>query len=341
MKKLTIEDVAQKAGVSKSTVSQFLNKRFKYMSEATKNRIADVIEELNYQPNGLARSLKQNRTHMVGIIVANLDYSLSIQCIRAIENELQRHGIQVIICNSDENADKENTHVEALVARQVDGLIIFPTGDHPSPYTRLIEAEYPLVFMDRLVEGITTQSLLLDNEMAVKTAIKELTGKGHENIAILSLPLGDHAITPRKERMSGYRKAMEEAGLRMNDEYVRSVPRESIASALDELLSLPQPPTALLAANDLVLGEILKYANRHSIAIPGQWSVVGIDDAEFARIYNPAITTIRQPAYEMGMKAAKIMLSLIEDQGDAMPITYRFPPALQLGQSVQAPMPTK
>lgn len=337
MKKLTIEDVAQKAGVSKSTVSQFLNKRFKYMSEATKNRIEGVIEELNYQPNGLARSLKQNRTHMVGIIVANIDYSLSIQCIRAIENELQRHGIQVIICNSDENADKENTYVETLVARQVDGLIIFPAGNDPAAYTRLLEVDYPLVLMDRLVEGVTTRSLLLDNEMAVKTAVKELTRHGHQDIAILSLPLGEHAITPRKERMSGYKKAMEEAGVPLNDLYMRSVSREEISAALDELLGLPQPPTALLAANDLVLGEILKYANRHSIAIPDQLSVIGIDDAEFARIYNPAITTIRQPAYEMGMQAAKIMLSLIEDQDASVPITYRFPPALQLGQSVQQP----
>lgn len=337
MKKLTIEDVARKAGVSKSTVSQFLNKRFKYMSEATRNRIAEVIDELNYQPNGLARSLKQNRTHMVGIIVANIDYSLSIQCIRAVEKELQRHGIQVIICNSDEDAGKESTYVETLVARQVDGLIIFPAGDQPGPYTRLIEAEYPLVFMDRLVDGITTQSLLLDNEMAVKTAVRELTGHGHEAIAILSLPLGAHAITPRKERMSGYKKAMEEAGLPLQDVYMRSIPREEIASALDELLGLPEPPTALLAANDLVLGEILKYANRNAIAIPGQLSVIGIDDAEFARIYNPDITTIRQPAYEMGMQAAKIMLSLINDADSAMPITYRFPPSLQQGASVQPP----
>lgn len=148
MKKLTIDDVAQKAGVSKSTVSQFLNKRFKYMSEATKNRIEAVIEELNYQPNGLARSLKQNRTHMVGIIVANIDYTLSIQCIRAIENELQHHGIQVIICNADENAEKESKYVETLIARQVDGLIIFPTGNNPSAYSKLVEADFPLVFMD-------------------------------------------------------------------------------------------------------------------------------------------------------------------------------------------------
>jgi LacI family transcriptional regulator, kdg operon repressor len=154
----------------------------------------------------------------------------------------------------------------------------------------------------------------------------------------LSLPLGLNAITPRKERMSGYKKAMEEAGLPLQDAYMRSVPREEIAIALDELLRLPQPPTALIAANDLVLGEILKYANRNAIAIPGQLSVIGIDDAEFARIYNPDITTIRQPAYEMGMQAAKIMLSLINDADGSVPITYRFPPSLQQGQSVRPPV---
>ncbi|GGF78719.1 LacI family transcriptional regulator [Paenibacillus albidus] len=335
MKKLTIEDVAQKAGVSKSTVSQFLNKRFKYMSEATKNRIAEVIEELNYQPNGLARSLKQNRTHMVGIIVANIDYSLSIACIRAIENELQRNGIQVMICNADENAEKESKYIETLIARQVDGLIVFPTGNDPALYTRLIEANYPLVFMDRLVDGVTTQSLLLDNEMAVKLGIAEFVRSGHERIALLSLPLGSHGVTPRKERMSGYKKAIEEAGLTLHEEYISSVRREELAAEVDRLLGLPQPPTALLASNDIALAEILKAANRKGIVIPEELSVIGIDDAEFAHIYNPVITTIRQPAYEMGMQAAKIMLSCIEDEGPSVPITYRFPPTLQQGQSVK------
>lgn len=336
MKKLTIEDVAQKAGVSKSTVSQFLNKRFKYMSEATKNRIAAVIEELNYQPNGLARSLKQNRTYMVGIIVANIDYSLSIQCIRAIENELQHNGIQVIICNADENPEKESKYVETLIARQVDGLIIFPTGNNPAAYNRLLEDEYPLVFMDRLVDGITTQSFLLDNEMAARIGIAELVRHGHERIALVSLPLGEHAITPRKERISGYKKAMEEAGLPLHEEYICSVRREDLATELERLLALPQPPTALLATNDITLAEILKYANRNSIAIPDQLSVIGIDDAEFAHIYNPVITTIRQPAYEMGVQAARIMLSCIENKDSSVPITYRFPPSLQRGYSVKS-----
>ncbi|AIQ14015.1 LacI family DNA-binding transcriptional regulator [Paenibacillus durus] len=335
MKKQTIEDVAQKAGVSKSTVSQFLNKRYKYMSEATRKRIAEVIDELNYQPNGLARSLKRNRTNTVGVIVGDINYTLSIQCIRAIENELQLSGNQVIICNADENPEKEVKYIETLMARQVDGLIIFPTGDDPSLYHRLLENKYPLVFLDRLVEGIATQSLLLDNEMAVKTAFKEFIRHGHERIALLTLPVGRYAITPRKERISGYRKAVEEAGQAWREDYVCSASREDMAGALEQLLSLPQPPTALLAANDIALAEILKFANTHSLSIPRDLSVIGIDDAEFATIYNPAITTIRQPAYEMGMEASKIILSGIEDTGSSVPITYRFTPSLQLGNSVQ------
>ncbi|GGH29804.1 LacI family DNA-binding transcriptional regulator [Paenibacillus segetis] len=335
MKKLTIEDVAQRAGVSKSTVSQYLNKRYKYMSEATKQKIAQVIEELNYQPNGLAKGLKQNRSYMVGIIVANIDYSLSIQCIRAIENELQNSGIQVIICNADENPDKESKYIEMLAARQVDGLIVFPTGTNTSAYNRLIDNNYPLVFLDRLVDGIMTQSLLLDNEMAAKMAIQELVQHHHERIAWLSLPIGVNGITPRKERLSGYKRAMEEYQLPINEQYICSATRDEIASVLKNLLELPKPPTAILASNDIVLAEILKFANHSSLRIPEDLSVIGIDDAEFAHIYNPVITTITQPAYEMGMQAAKIILSCIEESGESVPITYRFPPTLRQGKSVK------
>lgn len=112
----------------------------------------------------------------------------------------------MIICNADENAEKESKYVETLIARQVDGLIIFPTGNNPSAYSKLVEADFPLVFMDRLVDGITTQSLLLDNEMAAKIGVGQLIQQGHERIALVSLPIGEHAITPRKERISGYKK---------------------------------------------------------------------------------------------------------------------------------------
>lgn len=335
MKKPTIEDVAKRAGVSKSTVSQYLNERYQYMSENTRRRISEVIEDLKYQPNGLARSLKQNRTFMVGIIVANIDYSLSIKCIRAIENELQQHKTQVIICNADESPEKEREYIEMLAARQVDGLIVFPTGNGNSSYNRVMEMKLPLVFLDRLVDGVSTQSLLLDNEAAVKIAIQEMASRGHKRIAMLSLPLSEYAITPRKERVSGYKKAMEEFGLPIDESFICHAPKDEIAAVLGRLLSLPQPPTALLAGNDIVLAEILKFANQTGLRIPDQLSVIGIDDAEFAHIYNPVITTISQPASDMGTQAARILLSSIEQKGTELPITYRFPPVLQQGQSVQ------
>ena len=335
MKKLTIDDVARRAGVSKSTISQYLNQRYKYMSEATRQRIAEVIEELDYRPNGLARSLKQNRTHLVGIIVADIDYTLSIQCVRAIESELQNRGIQVLICNADENPEKEQLYIETLIARQVDGLIVFPTGHQSSAYSRLGELEMPFVFIDRLVDGVSTQSLLLDNEIAAKMGVEELVHNGHTRIGMMTLPLGEQGITPRKERLGGFRKAMEEAGLPLREEYLVSAPAQELGARLSELMALPEPPTSLIAGNDIVLAELLKASNRLGISIPERLSVIGIDDADFARIYNPVITTICQPAHEMGVQAAKVILSGIEDRDRPIPITYRFPPALRQGESVK------
>ncbi|MDO3408414.1 LacI family DNA-binding transcriptional regulator [Saccharibacillus sp. CPCC 101409] len=335
MKKLTIEDVARKAGVSKSTVSQYLNQRYKYMSESTRQRIAEVIRELEYQPNGLARSLKQNRTYLVGVIVADINYNLSIRCVRAIESELQSRGIQVLICNTDEDPAKERRHIETLLARQVDGLIVFPTEHRASVYDKLSERQTPFVFIDRLVEGVGTQSLLLDNEKAVKMGVAELAGRGHSRIGMITLPLGRQPITPRQERLGAFRKAMDEAGLPLRAEYILSAAAEDIAGELAELMALPEPPTAVIAANDIVLAELLKASNRQGIAIPRQLSVIGIDDAEFAQIYNPAITTLSQPAHEMGAQAAKIIVSGIEDKEKLVPITYRFAPALRSGASVE------
>ncbi|MBP1906244.1 LacI family kdg operon repressor [Paenibacillus turicensis] len=335
MKKLTIADVAREAGVSKSTVSQFLNKRYHYMSEATKQKISEVIERLEYQPSGLARGLglRENRTYMVGIIVANLNYTLSISCIRAIENELQSYGIAVIICNADESPEKEQKYIEMLKARQVDGLIIFPTSKSPTMYTKLIEQGYPVVFLDRLVDGIAMHSLLMDNEMACKIAIQEFVQHGHQKIAFLSLPIGKDGITPRKERLSGFKRAMENEGLAVHLDYIRDAAKEELGNTLAQLISLSTPPTAILASNDIVLAEILKYVNVHHLRIPQDISVIGIDHGDFAQIYNPCITTVCQPAYEMGVKAAQIIVSCIE-QGQSVPITYRFPPQLIKGQSV-------
>ncbi|MGJ7921899.1 LacI family DNA-binding transcriptional regulator [Neobacillus sp. LXY-4] len=334
MKNPTIEDVAKKAGVSKSTVSQYLNQRYKYMSEKTKLKIEEVIKELNFVPNNLARSLKQKRTSMVGIIVANIIYNISNHIVRGIEDEFQKSGIQVIICNGDDNSEKERNYIEMLKARQVDGLMVFPTGKNVDLYNQLIEENYPLVFLDRIVDGVAVQSVLLDNEAAANLAVQEFIKKGHKKISIITMPITSPNITPRIERLSGYKKALERNGIEIREDYIYNVPKEDIQATVKQLLSLSDPPTALLAANDIVLKEVLLAAKHYEMSIPEDIAVIGIDDVTFARIHNPTITTVAQPAYEMGKTAAKILLEAIEKEKEITPITFRFPPTLKQGESV-------
>ena len=149
MKRVTITDVAEHAGVSKSTVSQFLNKRYEYMSLKTRNRIEEAVKELNYHPNALARSLTQKTTFTIGVIVANILHTFSTQVIRAIENKFHEQGFQIIVCNADDEPEKEKKYIEMLIAKQVDGIIIFPTGGNIDLYTRMKKAQFPIVFMDR------------------------------------------------------------------------------------------------------------------------------------------------------------------------------------------------
>jgi len=334
MKNPTIDDVAKKAGVSKSTVSQYLNQRYKYMSEKTKLKIEGVIKELNFVPNNLARSLKQKRTSMVGVIVANIIYNISTHIVRGIEDEFQKSGIQVIICNADENPEKERNYIEMLKSRQVDGLLVFPTGKNVDLYNQLIDEKYPLVFLDRIVEGVAVQSILLDNEAAANMAVQEFIKNGHKKIGIITMPITSPHITPRIERLSGYKKALERNGIDIREDYIYNVPKEEIQNSVSSLLALSDPPTALLAANDIVLKEVLLAAKHNNITVPKDIAVIGIDDVSFARIHNPTITTVAQPAYEMGKTAARILLESIEKEKDITPITFRFPPTLKQGKSV-------
>ena len=207
IKAVTIEDVAKEAGVSKSTVSQFLNKRYEYMSQATKENIERIIAEMHFQPNHFASNLKKRKTKMVGIIVANIRHVFSTEIIRIIEQKLQEQGIQVIICNADDEPEKEMGYIQLLSTRNVDGLIIFPTGSNFAEYSRLINDKTPVVFIDRKIEGILADTVLLDNEAASYLAVSTLIEHGRDRIAMLTQPV-DHQISPRVERIEGYKKAL-------------------------------------------------------------------------------------------------------------------------------------
>jgi LacI family transcriptional regulator, kdg operon repressor len=333
MKKITISDVAQQAEVSKSTVSQYLNKRYDYMAPKTKERIKEAIEELGYHPNIVARSLKQKSTSTIGVIVANILHTFSTQTIRAVEDICNEQGFHIIVCNADDNPEKERKYIEMLRAKQVDGLIIFPTGGNIDLYNRMVSENYPLVFVDRIVENLKTSSIMLDNESAVKMAVDHFVEKGYGRIGIMTTSLQRH-VTPRVERINGFRKALKDNGIPVREEHIKSLELEWIQDGLHDMLSSDEPPEALIAGNDLTLIEILRYIKSNGINMPTDLALIGIDDVSFASLFTPELTTIAQPTYEMGKQAAELLLNKIKDPDfiEEKQI-YRFQPELMNRQS--------
>jgi LacI family transcriptional regulator, kdg operon repressor len=333
MKKITISDVAQQAEVSKSTVSQYLNKRYDYMAPKTKERIKEAIEELGYHPNIVARSLKQKSTSTIGVIVANILHTFSTQTIRAVEDICNEQGFHIIVCNADDNPEKERKYIEMLRAKQVDGLIIFPTGGNVDLYNRMVSEIYPLVFVDRIVENLKTSSIMLDNESAVKIAVNHFVEKGYGRIGIMTTSLQRH-VTPRVERINGFRKALKDNGIPVREEHIKSLELEWIQDGLHDMLSSDEPPEALIAGNDLTLIEILRYIKSNGINMPTDLALIGIDDVSFASLFTPELTTIAQPTYEMGKQAAELLLNKIKDPDfiEEKQI-YRFQPELMIRQS--------
>jgi LacI family kdg operon repressor len=329
MKTVTMADVAKHAEVSKSTVSQYLNKRYDYMGEKTKQRIERAIKELGYHPNIVARSLKQKSTSTIGVIVANILHTFSTQVIRAIEDICHEQDFHIIVCNADDDSKKEERYINMLRAKQVDGIIIFPTGGNISLYQKMIDEEYPMVFVDRFLPELPLCSIMLDNEKAGELAVQHFIDKGYDQIGIITTSIIQN-VTPRIERIQGYKKALQSNGISLVDDYVKSLDIKQIQNGLKEMLSLEKPPQAILAGNDLALIEILKYVKGNDIKIPEELDLIGIDDLPFAGLFTPPLTTVAQPTFEMGKMAAELLLVKIrkEESMETNQYVNRFEPNL-------------
>ena len=330
MGKVTIGDVAKAAGVSKSTVSQFLNKRYRYMGEETRRKIGEAIEELGYQPNFIARSLKQKQTSMVGIIVANIVHRLSTEVSRAIEDFFHKYDIHAIFCNADNDPEKEKKYIEMLRAKQVDGLIIFPTGQNLDLYQQMIDEDYPVVFMDRRLPGFPINTVIANNAEATAEAVNHLISLGHERIAIAMQPL---VISSRTDRVEGYKNAHQAHNMTVNPDCIIQNTIGQLVGDLERVFSKSEPPTALIAGNDLVLLEVLRFVKDKQLKIPGDFSLVVFDNIVFADVSNPSITTIGQPSFEMGEKAATLLLELIKKEPLLPPQDYVFQCELKIRES--------
>lgn len=332
MNSITMSTVAQHAKVSKSTVSHFLNGRYSHMSDETKKRVENSIKELDYRPNILARSLKRKSTTTIGVIVANSLHTFSAQVIRSIEDICNKTDFHLIVCNADNDSTKERKYIEMLRAKQVDGMIILPTGDNEDIYKDMVQSKYPVIFVDRSLPNVSIPSVMLNNEVASKLAVQHFIDMGYQRIGIITNEI--NTITPRIERIIGYTKTLESNGLKIEEDYIKALEIKNVQQGLEEMLALENPPQAILAGNDLTLIEILKLLKSKGLQIPKDIAVIGIDDVVFAPFFEPALTIVEQPAFEIGKKAAELLMGKIQknEEVDQAKI-YRLEPKLIIRNS--------
>lgn len=303
-----IKDVAAAAGVSTATVSRVLSDH-PHVRAHVRDRVLAAVAELEYRPNLLARSLRARQTNTIGLILPDIRNPFFASISRAVEDIAYEHGMTVILCNTDENPEREALYLEVMRAEQVSGVILSST----QRIARLadLNLDVPLVLVDRAFKNSDVDAVLLDNMSAAAELTTHLLEGGYRRIAAL---IGDTNTTGR-ERQRGYEAALREYGLAPLQSLIKIVrPRiDTGCAAAIELLEAAQPPDAILAGNSLLTAGVLQAIRKRNLRIPQDVAVVGFDEPLWASLVEPAITTMAQPTDDIGKTATELLLQRIAE----------------------------
>ena len=311
----TIKDVARLAGVSTTTVSHVINET-RYVSDELRASVLAAMEELNYRPNVLARGLRRGETKTIGLVVPDNSNLFFAEVARIVEDIGFENGYSVILCNSDDNLEKEAAYVNVLIAKQVDGVIFIAAGSKYEHLHELAMAGIPVVVADRDIPQTLADVVLVDNERGGYDATRYLLSLGHRRIACIA---GPSDLTPSADRVHGYRRALGEFGIPIEEKWI--VPGDfryqGGEAAIAELLRLDEPPSAVFACNDVMAIGALRAVRSAGLQVPGDVSIVGFDDIPLASAVSPALTTVAQPIVELATLAAQLLMSRTQsDQQD-------------------------
>lgn len=327
-----MRDVARLAGVSTSTVSAVINNSV-VVSSKRKARVMAAMSALDYQPDAIARSLKTGRSNAIGVIVPDITNAFYPEVIRGVELAAQAAGYSVLLCDSNEDHAVEERHLSALYSRRVDGVILACCVN--SRANELTARRHiPIIFIDRLPPSTAINSVCTDNVAAGQLATEHLISLGHKRIGMLAGHLG---LSPHRDRLEGFRKAMQGAHLPILDEYLitGNVQVEDGIEAGRRLLDLPSPPTAILASNNKLLLGVLQAVEERNIVIPKDLSVLGFDDNLWNMHFSPRLTSVAQPSGEIGRKSFELLHQLIQNppQEDAASMCVQIPAELRIRNS--------
>jgi DNA-binding LacI/PurR family transcriptional regulator len=322
MKKVSIKDVAKHAGVSTATVSHVINKT-RFVSEETKQKVNLAIEELGYFPSAIARGLASRKSKIVGIVFSDISNPFFTSVYKGIESLLSEKGYEITLANTGEVSAIQETVLNTMFSRQVDGLIISPTGEESPMLNRIISSNIPVIMIDRGGPFPPTSMVRLDNVQAAYDATTHLIEDGHNKIGLI---LGLDSVDTTSARLDGYKKALEANQIPFRERFVVGGQSNSSGGhqSTHTLLSQSDPPSAVFSTNNLMtLGAL--HAIRHlGLRIPKDIGLIGFDDHDWADIFTPPITVIRQPTFAMGLEAAKLLAVRMANRGDIQKETMIF-----------------
>lgn len=293
-----------------ATVSHVINKT-RFVSNELQEKVKKVMEELDYHPNLMAGSLRKKRTNTIGLVVPDNSNPVFAELSRAIEDIGFSSGYSVILCNTAYNLDKEIKYIKVLRSKRVDGLIIIPTTIEAIYINQLVDSGLPVVIVDRTVPDAKTDSVLLDNYQGIYDATKYLISLGHRVIAYIDRPFDlPHSL----DRIRGYRKALEENGIKPKEELVirGGFNYEGGAKAMEKILKMNPTPTALIAFNDISAIGAIRAIKDRGLKVPNDISVIGFDDIPQSSFTVPRLTTVHFPKYRMAEAAFDLLQKKLE-----------------------------
>jgi DNA-binding LacI/PurR family transcriptional regulator len=326
----TISDVARLAEVSKSTVSHVLNNT-RFVEEGTKRRVLSAVDKLGYRPSVAARSLTTKRTGTIGMVISDASNFFFSEMLRGVEDFLHPHNYSITVCNTDEVLEREAHYLDLLLRHRVDGIIAAATSHRWSALNEAAAQKTPIVFVDRKFADLDGPYVGADNEGGAYMGVRHLIQQGYRKIGILA---GFQRLSTMRERLAGFQRALHECAMPLPEEWLVTSPLTIVAgkAAMRRALSTPDRPQAFFVNNNLLVLGALLAIRELGLRCPEDIALLCFDDHPWAAVCDPPLSVVKQPARQIGRKAAELLCTMINGH-EPTESTAIFPCELVLRQS--------
>lgn len=329
----TIKDVAKYSGLSIATISKYINGG--KVLEHNRQIIDDAIKTLDFKVNEIARGLKTSKSMTIGVLIPSLENIFFTSIVSNIENILMQYGYSTIICDYKRSVELEESKLEFLLNKMVDGIIVMPLDSSGNSVRKAIERGIPVVLIDRPLKDLICDTILVDNLNASYSAVEALITKGHKRIGIIC---GQQDVYTTQERLTGYVRVHEDYGMELDKELIKygDYEAESGYNLMTEFLEAENKPSAVFVTNyEMTLGAIMAI-NDKKVTVPDEVSLIGFDNLQMSRVVSPPLSIVVQPMSQIGEIAANILIKRLRGDNTNFPALFRLKTDMLIKESVKA-----